>query len=183
MVSSYNIRAETPADFDAVHALHNAAFGGTDIPDLVADLRAQVTPLATVSLVAETAKDVPVGHVMASYAQLDTDTHLVDVMVLSPLGVHPTHQGNGAGTALLHAARTAADNLGSPLLFLEGNHRYYGPRGFENANEMGFRRPSTRIPPKAFQVAKLSGYDPAMTGTLVYKDVHWRHGVGLYMGA
>jgi len=176
------LRAETQADFTAVHAIHDAAFGDDSISGLVMDLRGQEAAFATVSIVAEGPNGEPVGHVMASHAFLDADTALIDVMVLSPLAVHPNHQNQGIGTALLNTMRTAIDNIGSALLFVEGNHKYFGPRGFENAMSLGFRRPSTRIPQLAFQVARLSGYNSAMTGSFVYKDVHWRHGVGIYQG-
>jgi putative acetyltransferase len=35
--------------------------------------------------------------------------------------------------------------------------------------------PSLRFPDAAFQVATLSGYEPWMTGTLVYPDTFWAH--------
>ncbi len=36
------------------------------------------------------------------------------------------------------------------------------------------------MPDAAFQMAPLSAYRPEMTGSFVYRDVHWSHGVGLY---
>ena len=181
MTKQYTIRTETHDDYAAIDAINFAAFDDDpDMPKMVQDLRVQFTLLPTQSLVAEDADGTLIGHVMMSYAQVDGEKKLIDVMVLSPLAVLPDHQNQGVGTALLSHAIKAADDLGAPLLFLEGHHKYYGERGFENAMELGFRRPSLRIPEKAFQVAKLSRYTPDMTGTLVYKDVHWRHGVGLY---
>ncbi len=180
MKSNFSIRSELPADHAQIHAVHAAAFGPDDgIGAMTDDLRAQTGGFETLSHVACDGDDV-VGHVMVSHAFLDTDQRLVDVGVLSPLGVLPDHQGQGIGTALIQSITAATDALGLPLLFLEGSHRYYGPRGFENAMDLGMRRPSTRIPEKAFQVAKLRAYDPSHTGTFVYRDVHWRHGVGLY---
>ena len=180
MTKPVHIRAEVAADFENVHALHLAAFDDdAELPELVKDLRQAGGPLPTVSLVA-TENGAVVGHVMVSHAWLDADKRLIDVMVLSPLAVDPPHQSRGIGTALIRAVLVEAEALGAPFVMLEGNHRYYGPRGFEAGEPLGIRRPSLRIPEKAFQVAKLSAYDPAMTGTFVYKDVHWRHGVGLY---
>lgn len=179
--AALSIRLEAPEDYDAVHALQLAAFDGdANVPELVRDLRNVEAPLPTIPLVACRGADPVVGHVMISHAWLDGPERLIDVMVLSPLGVAPAHQRQGLGTALIAEAIKAADAQGVPFLMLEGNHRYYGPRGFEAAEPLGLRRPSLRIPERAFQIAKLSRYDPAMTGTLVYKDVHWRHGVGLY---
>jgi putative acetyltransferase len=181
MTKPYTIRTETHDDHAAIDAVNFAAFDDDpDMPKMVQDLRNQYTLFPTQSLVAVGDDGDVIGHVMMSYAQVDGDKHLIDVMVLSPLAVLPEFQNQGIGTALINHALKSADDMGSPLLFLEGHHLYYGTRGFENAMELGFRRPSLRIPAKAFQVAKLSRYTPDMTGTLVYKDVHWRHGVGLY---
>ncbi len=179
----YAIRPETSGDHAAVGALHRAAFGDDGVSKLVDDLRQQSGALPVVSLVAEAAGGDPVGHVMLSHAWLDGAHRLIDVMVLSPLGVMPEAQGKGVGTALVAASLEAADRLGAPLLFLEGNHRYYGRRGFVKAASLGFRRPSLRMPENAFQVARLASFDAGMTGTFVYRDVHWRHGVGLYRGS
>lgn len=180
MKNNYSIRPENSADIEHIRAVHTAAFGqDAGIGDMTDDLRGQGGGFKTLSHVA-TLNDRVVGHVMVSHAFLDTDKKLVDVAVLSPLGVAPNHQEQGIGTALIKAAIKATDDLGLPMLFLEGHHLFYGTRGFENATDLGVRRPSTRIPSKAFQVAKLSSYDESLTGTFVYRDVHWRHGVGLY---
>lgn len=180
MINTYSIRPETDADVSRIHDVHAAAFGQEHgIGDMTNDLRALTGGFETLSFVATVGADV-VGHVMVSHAFLDTDRALVDVGVLSPLGVLPDHQRTGIGTALINTAIKATDDLGLPMLFLEGHHLYYGTRGFENAMDLGIRRPSTRIPPKAFQVARLGAHDDTLTGTFVYRDAHWRHGVGLY---
>ena len=67
-----------------------------------------------------------------------------------------------------------------PLVFLEGAPGYYSRFGFEQGSELGFRKPSLRIPDAAFQVLRLPAYEQWMTGTLVYSEVFWRHdAVGL----
>lgn len=110
---------------------------------------------------------------MLSACRLDAQRQLVDVVSLSPLGVHPDHQGHGVGTQLIKAALKAADDRGVPLVFLEGSPTYYGARGFRRASSCGFRSPSLRIPDPGFQVAKLSSYEPWMTGTFVYSEAFW----------
>jgi putative acetyltransferase len=67
-----------------------------------------------------------------------------------------------------------------PLVFLEGSPAYYSRFGFEPGGELGFRKPSLRIPDAAFQALRLPAYEPWMTGTLVYSEPFWRHdSVGL----
>src|SRR5262249_26788237 len=113
------------------------------------------------------------GHTMLTAGRLDAPRRIVDVYVLSPLGVLPSFQQQGIGTKLVSHALAAAAQKRIPLVFLEGSPRYYGRRGFEKATQFDFRAPSLRIPEPAFQVARLSSYESWMTGTLVYSDPFW----------
>lgn len=153
--------------------VHRRAFGdGERVPALVDALRAAQPSLAPLSLVA-TVDERVVGHVMLSGCRLDALPRLVDVVSLSPLGVLPEFQRRGIGTRLVAHGLAEADTRGIPLVFLEGSPRYYGQRGFTDATKSGFRPPTLRYPPGAFQVARLSSYEEWMTGTFVYSDVFW----------
>ncbi|MFE9424753.1 GNAT family N-acetyltransferase [Kitasatospora sp. NPDC006697] len=175
MSLSYVIRPEESRDHPAVRRLHALAFGDPErVPGLVDALRSAPAALGPVSLVA-TGEGEVVGHVMLSAGRLDAPEQVVDVLSLSPLGVHPEHQRRGIGTRLLAAALRAAEDLGAPLVFLEGSPAYYRSRGFERAAHCGFRPPSLRIPDPAFQVARLPAYRPWMTGTYVYAEPFWAH--------
>lgn len=167
------IRAEQEADLEATRRLQTAAFGDDGlVARLVDALRATPAPLPPLSFTAVADGQV-VGHVMLTASRLDAPSRLVDVYVLSPLGVLPEFQRQGIGTRLIGHALAAAGEAGVPLVFLEGSPAYYGARGFERADELGFRPPSLRIPPPAFQVTRLPGYEQWMTGTLVYSDTFW----------
>jgi putative acetyltransferase len=167
------VRPESTEDHEDVRGVHAQAFGDGDrVPTLVDALREAKAPLSPLSLVA-TIGDRVVGHVMLSGCRLDALPRLVDVFSLSPLGVLPELQGQGIGTRLVASALAEADGQGVPLVFLEGSPHYYGPRGFSDAVEMGFRRPTLRYPPGTFQVARLSSYEEWMTGTFVYSDTFW----------
>jgi putative acetyltransferase len=169
------IRPEQSQDRPAVRRVHALAFGDPDrVPGLVDALRDARGAIEPVSLVATRQGEV-VGHVMLSACRLDAPRRLVDVVSLSPLGVHPDHQRQGVGTRLIEAALRAAEDRELPLVFLEGSPAYYGARGFRRADACGFRSPSLRIPDPAFQVAKLPSYRPWMTGTFVYSDAFWTH--------
>lgn len=167
----HRTRSERPDDADAVHALTTAAFGddGAHVARLVDALRHE----PGFGLVAEQ-DGVVVGHVRCTAALLDADRHLVEVMTLSPLSIAPDVQHQGIGTALLAEALRTADARGVPLVVLEGDPGYYGRRGFVAGASLGLRRPSTRIPPAAFQAVTLAAHEPWMTGTFVYPDVFWR---------
>ncbi len=167
------VRHERAEEHEAVREVHRQAFGdGERVPALVDALRAAKASLAPLSLVGTVDQRV-VGHVMLSACRLDALPRLVDVFSLSPLGVLPEFQGQGIGTRLVAQALAEADSLGIPLVFLEGSPYYYGKRGFADATTLGFRPPTLRYPPGAFQVAKLSSYEDWMNGTFVYSDVFW----------
>jgi putative acetyltransferase len=175
------IRPEHHRDLDAIDALHLAAFGehGQTVNAIVGDLRPTIGELGGGSFVAE-AGDRVVGHVMITASLLDTASRLIPAPVLSPLAVSPDRQGAGIGRALVRHALDAAAAAGSPFVVLEGDPRYYSRLGFRAAGELGFRKPSLRIPDAAFQVALLPVYEPWMTGTVVYAWPFWAHdAVGL----
>lgn len=176
MTAELITRQELPDDHADVAKVHALAFGvNNPVPALVDDLRMLQGAFPTTSLVACNEAGDVLGHVMLTPAWLDAPARMVDVMVLSPLGVHPDHQRAGIGTMLLSAAIAAARTLETPFLFLEGNPKYYRPRGFEMAGPMGFDRPSIRIPEAAFQVVKFDTATTEMTGRLVYREPFWAH--------
>jgi putative acetyltransferase len=180
------MRDERPEDLGAIARLHTAAFGDDGrVARLVDALRATPAGLTPLSFVAveEDEDDEVVGHVMLTASRLDAPPRLVNVYVLSPLGVLPPFQRRGIGTALIGHALRKARKAEAPLVFLEGDPAYYGTRGFERADRLDFRKPSLRIPDWGFQVARMPGYQPWMTGTLVYSEPFWAHDcVGLREG-
>ncbi len=179
-MSPASIRPLRAEEAPAVRAVVQDAFGGDEgrtVADLVDTLLR--TGRVRASLVAELGGRV-VGHVQLNQSWVDAEERLVEVLVLSPLSVAPEHQGAGLGAALVAAAVRTAEELASPLLFLEGAPAYYSRQGFSRASEHGFVRPSVRIPDAAFQVRLLASYQSWMRGALVYCDAFWEHdAVGL----
>lgn len=167
------IRPERPEDIAAVRQLHRDAFGGERVAELAALLRQAPAPLEPISLVAVDATGTVLGHVLLSHARLDAPERLCDVLTLSPLAVAAAHRGQGLAGRLIAAGLAAAEAVGVPLVFLEGDPGFYVRHGFVAAEPLGFRRPSLRIPEPAFQVARLAGHEPWMTGSFVYSEPFW----------
>ncbi|PKH41430.1 putative acetyltransferase [Nocardioides alpinus] len=174
MAHEVTIRPVGPGDAAAVGVVVEESFGdqAASILDVLALLRSAAD--LRVELVAEDEEGI-LGHVALSRAWLDARERLVDVLVLSPIGVRPARQGSGTGTALLAAAVQAAAAAGAPLVFLEGAPGFYAERGWGVASDHGLERPSLRIPDPACRVVLLAGHEPWMTGRLVYPDVWWRY--------
>jgi putative acetyltransferase len=172
-----DLREELPGDRESVRNVVLRAFGGVDhglvVTRLVDALRETITPPDGLSLVAEHEGQI-VGHAMFTRSLLDAPRRLVGVQVLSPLGVLPEHQKRGIGSALVRHGLKALANQAASLVFLEGDPGYYSRFGFTPGGDQGFRKPSLRIPDGGFQVIKLPGYEPWMTGTLVYAEPFWR---------
>ena len=176
-----DLREELPADRESVRNIHLRAFGdhspadhGLVVASLVDTLRETITPTDGLSLVAEHDGQI-VGHVMFTRSLLDAPRRLVEVQVLSPLAVMPEHQKRGIGSALVRRGLKAVAEQAVPLVFLEGDPRYYSRFGFAPGCDQGFRKPSLRIPDGGFQAIKLAEYEPWMTGTLVYAEPFWQH--------
>ncbi|MEV8372140.1 N-acetyltransferase [Kribbella sp. NPDC056861] len=174
-----DLREELPSDQPAVRDVHLQAFGaghGVVVADLVDTLRHTIAPEGGLSLVAEQDGQI-VGHAMFTRSLLDAPRRLVDVQVLSPLGVLPEFHRRGIGSALVRRGLEILAEQAVPVVFLEGDPGYYSRLGFVAGAALEFRRPSLRIPEVAFQAIKLPAYEPWMTGTLVYAETFWRHDV------
>ncbi len=171
------IRDQNDADADAVAALIGVAFADEPaVVGLEADLARRSDSHGFVAV----ADGVVVGHVRLTRGWIDADERMVEALVLSPLSVHPERQRRGVGSALVAHAVGAAELLGAPAVFLEGDPGYYGRLGWRPASDVGVSAPSRRIPGPAFQVVTLAGFRPWMRGRLVYPETFWTHdAVGL----
>ena len=166
------IRAQRTADAVVVRQLLRSAFNDAGRVADLAETLARRPDRPVPALVAEVDATL-VGLVQLSRGWIDADRHLVEVLILSPLGVLPAHQRRGIGRALCDAAIQQARQLDAPAVFLEGNPTYYTRLGWQRADARGFTAPSTRIPDAAFQVVVLPSWQPWMVGAVVYNNTFW----------
>ena len=162
------IRPEHPDDHAEIATVVTAAFESPQEADLVAAIRDSDGYVPDLALVAEVDAKV-VGHVMISRVGLEDGDSLRQILSLAPIGVAPEFQRRGIGGQLVRAATAKADDLGAPLVVLEGSPYYYQRFGFEHSVPFGihFDLPDW-APPEAAQVLRLSAYDPNIKGRLVY---------------
>jgi putative acetyltransferase len=150
------LRSARPDDHDAIVALTDAAFGGEE-----AALRVVRELEPEISLVYEDDGAI-VGHVMLTRMEMGDHRPFQ----LSPLSVAPSHQKRGIGSALTREALRLADELGEPLVLILGNPAYYGRFGFEPATPLGLDSPGSFG--DAWMAVKLTAYDPAVRGRVVF---------------
>jgi putative acetyltransferase len=168
-----DFRGERPGEELEVRRVVADAFAHhAVVPTLIDRLRESPDWIDGLSFVAEMRGQI-VGHILFSRSLLDAPRRLLDVLVLSPVSVATEFQNRGIGSKLIRHGLEQVASRPEPLLFLEGSPGFYSRFGFQPAGNVGFRRPSLRIPEPAFQVLMMSGYEPSMTGTLVYSRVFW----------
>lgn len=133
------MRAE---EFDVMKEVSMAAFGDDESIGVLLDaLRASWAWHDELAIVAVLDGDV-VGQVLYTSALLDAPRRLVDVLVLSPIGVRPDLQRAGIGGELIRRSIAQLAGRREPLVLLEGSPGYYPRFGFRPGGELGCRKPS-----------------------------------------
>ena len=97
-------------------------------------LRAEGDVLDALTLVADLHGEV-VGHVVCSRATMGEGPSVA----LGPIAVHPDHQGEGIGSALVAAVLVTADLGGEPSVVLLGDPGWYAHFGFQTAADARHR--------------------------------------------
>jgi putative acetyltransferase len=160
------IRRALDADAPVIRTVHAAAFARAGVAGdpveagVVDELQAAGDLVDALSLVAVNDQAV-IGHVAGSVGGVGSPARRV--VAIGPLGVEPSWQRRGVGTALMHAVLGAADGLGEPGVVLLGDPAYYCRFGFEPAENVGIL-PVYDGWRRHLQVRRLSSWDPTLTG-------------------
>lgn len=134
------LRAEIPADRDAIRRVVTAAFGQPDEAVLVDALRDTAEYIPELSLVAELTGQVA-GHLLFTRAPIVGRKGETPALALAPLAVSPEHQRHGVGTALMNHGLAACARLGHRLVVVLGHATYYPRFGFVAALPRGIEAP------------------------------------------
>lgn len=173
MTTDVSVRVMRPDEWPAARAVCIDAFDDPGIPVLLDLQRTSWSWRDELAFVAVRDDEV-LAMVIFTPSFVDAPDRVVDVLVLSPVGVRPDVQRQGIGSHLILGALEALRDRPEPLVFLEGIPDYYPKLGFRRASTMGFTPASTRVPDAAFMAYPLPHYDPSLWGALAYADVFWR---------
>ncbi len=127
----FRVLPETPGDSFEVEMLYDLAFapGRTALSSY--QLREGVDPIADLSTIVRDEFDAVVGAIRYWPVRIGaTDT---PTLLLGPIAVHPTRQGEGLGGLLLLDTLERARALGWQRVLLIGDEPYYRRFGFRQA--------------------------------------------------
>lgn len=124
----FRILREGPRDWDEVEALLDLAFapGRTALSSY--RLRDGVPPIPELSLVARDDYDSVAGAIRYWPVRVGAAGHAA--LLLGPVAVHPTRQGEGLGALLITESLDRASHLGWSRVILVGDEPYYSRFGF-----------------------------------------------------
>jgi len=125
-------KPETGADWWEVEALFDLCFapGRTALSSY--RLRDEVPPVAGLSLVARDDLGILVGAIRFWPVRVAG----LPVLLLGPVAVHPTHQGEGLGALLIQGGLDAARQAGWERVMLVGDAPYYSRFGFTRLDDV-----------------------------------------------
>lgn len=120
------LKPEKPNDWWEVEALYDLCFAPGREALSSYRLRDDIPPVAELSLVARDADGILAGAIRFWPVRVGKAVALL----LGPVAVHPTHQGEGLGGVLIRDALRVAETKGWERVLLIGDAPYYGRFGF-----------------------------------------------------
>lgn len=121
------LAVETGEDWWEVEALYDLCFAPGREALSSYRLRDGVDPEAGLSLVARDTDGILAGAIRYWPVKIGA----VQSLLLGPVAVHPTHQGEGLGRSLIEDSLQRAQPLGWERVMLVGDASYYQRFGFE----------------------------------------------------
>lgn len=154
----FRLAPETPADADEVELLFDTAFAPGRGALSSYRLREGAAPLADLCRVARDEFGAMAGAIRFWPVRIGAAG--TPALLLGPIAVHPTHQGEGLGGLLIRAAVARAGDWERMLLV--GDAPYYGRFGF--APRPGVEMPPPTNPERVLGLERVPGAWRGVTG-------------------
>lgn len=157
----YQLEEEGEADLHEVEGLYDLCFapGRTALSSY--RLREGVAAVAALCLVLRDGDGLLAGAIR--HWPVRVGEHAV--LLLGPVAVHPTRQGEGLGGYLIHESLAEARRLGWARVLLVGDAPYYGRFGFRRLD--GVTMPPPTNPDRVLGVALVPGGWDGVAGLVV----------------
>ncbi|WP_078380082.1 GNAT family N-acetyltransferase [Sutcliffiella halmapala] len=141
-----SIRQEQQRDYNTTENVIKNAFAKEEFSDkkeheLVSRLRNFDAFVPELSLVALSAEQEIVGHVLLSKITIRNDTYITESLALAPVSVLPAFQSKGIGKLLIEEALKIAKELNYKSVIVLGHPAYYPKFGFKRASMWGIKAP------------------------------------------
>ncbi|SEP79781.1 Predicted N-acetyltransferase YhbS [Loktanella sp. DSM 29012] len=151
---------ERPDDHWEVEALYDLCFapGRTALSSY--RLRDGVDPVAQLCLVARDGY----GQVAGAIRHWPVCVGGKPAVLLGPVAVHPTHQGEGIAALLIWRCLEIAAKAGHPRMMLVGDEPYYGRFGFRRLTDVTMPPPTN--PDRVLGIALRRGGWDGVTGSV-----------------
>lgn len=134
----FRLMPETRFDSYEVEYLYDLSFAPGREALSSYRLRDGVDPVAELCLVARDAYDVLAGAIRYWPIVIGGQ----EALLLGPIAVHPTYQGEGLGGTLMRRTLAEAERRGWAHVMLVGDEPYYGRFGFHKAVGIAFPPPT-----------------------------------------
>ncbi|MBZ0129403.1 MAG: N-acetyltransferase [Rhodobacteraceae bacterium] len=136
----FRLMPEAPGDESEVEYLFDLAFAPGRSALSSYRLRDGVARVGDLSLVARDATDGIAGAIRYWPVLIGAEGH--KALLLGPVAVHPTHQGEGLGASLIWDSLERARQAGWQRVVLVGDEPYYRRFGFTRAAALQFPPPT-----------------------------------------
>ena len=153
-----SLQPETQDDWWEVEALYDLCFAPGREALSSYRLRDGVPPVPGLSTVARDEGGILAGAIRYWPVRVGGQIALL----LGPVAVHPTHQGEGLGGYLIRGSVEAARDTGWARVMLVGDAPYYGRFGFERLN--GVEMPPPTNPDRVLGLALIPGAWDSVAG-------------------
>ena len=130
--TAISLAPETGEDWWEVEALYDLCFAPGRSALSSYRLRDGVDPIASLCLTARDADGILAGAVRNWPVRVGAH----DTVLLGPIAVHPTRQGEGVAALLMQACLSQAKADGWARIMLVGDVPYYGRYGFEKLTDV-----------------------------------------------
>lgn len=158
----FRLLPETPRDGDEVEYLLDLAFAPGREALSSYRLRRGVAPIAPLCRVARDDYDALVGAIR--YWPVRIGAAGTPALLLGPIAVHPTRQGEGLGRILIGETLARAVELGWRRAVLVGDEPYYGRFGFTRAEAEGLAFPGPVNPERLLARSLVPGAMAGVSG-------------------